>query len=351
MSDSEARKRLQIGGQAVIEGVMMRSPTHIATAVRTPAGAIVVKREPFSSVVRRHRILNVPIVRGAIAFVETFVVAMKALSYSASQATVEPEGSGGAGASAKGGAGASASAESGAGDLAAAGGPGDGTRGGAGGGASRSAKPESGLSSWQMGVTIAAAFILGFVVFFYIPLVLTGLFGFKHGIAFNLVDGLFRLAFLVLYIFLITRWKEMRRIFEYHGAEHKTISAFETEGRVTAENAQRYATLHPRCSTSFLLLVVVVSVVVFIFLGKPDNLVDRLIRFAFIPVIGGVAYEVLKLSAKPSLNRYFAVLVWPGLLLQKLTTKEPSADQIEVAIAALNACLGDKTLETEPPVL
>jgi uncharacterized protein YqhQ len=330
MSDTEARKRLQLGGQAVIEGVMMRSPTHIATAVRTPAGSIVVKREPFSSIVRRYRVLNVPIVRGAIAFVETFVIAIRAISYSASQATMEP---------------AAPASEAGAG-AEAGGGAGTNARAGTGGGA----KSDSGISSWQMAVTIAAAFIIGFAVFFYLPLILTGLFGFRHGVAFNLVDGLFRLAFLVLYIFLITRWREMRRIFEYHGAEHKAIFAFEEEGEANAENVRRYATLHPRCSTSFLLLVVVVSVVVFMFLGKPETIGDRLVRFAFIPVIGGVAYELLKLSAKPAVRRYVAVLVWPGLFLQKLTTKEPSPDQIEVAIVALNACIGDKTLETEPPV-
>jgi uncharacterized protein YqhQ len=325
MSDKEARKRLQLGGQAVIEGVMMRSPTHIATAVRAPDGGIVVKREPFSSVIKRHRALNIPIVRGAIIFVETFVVAIKALSYSASQATVEP----------------SAAGQS----------PAQGTETGEGGPGRPKTTSGGGISSWQIAITIAAAFVLGFAVFFYIPLMLTGLFGFTHGLAFNLVDGLFRLSFLVLYIFLITRWKEMRRIFQYHGAEHKAIFAFEEEGRATPENVQRYATLHPRCSTSFLLLVVLVSVIIFIFLGKPETVGDRVVRFAFIPVIGGVAYEILRLSARPAVRRYVAVIVWPGLFLQRLTTKEPSSDQLEVAIAALNACIGDKTLETEPPVL
>ena len=319
MSEMEARKRLQLGGQAVIEGVMMRSPTHIATAVRTPMGSIVIKREPFSSLIKRHRILNIPIIRGAIAFVETFVVAIKALSYSASQATVDES--------------AEAAAE------------------GAGSGGAAVKKPESGISAWQMGVTMAAAFILGFVIFFYIPLVLTGLFHITTGILFNLVDGLFRLTFLILYIWLITRWKEMRRIFEYHGAEHKAIFAYEEEGKATMENARRYATLHPRCSTSFLLLVVFVSVVVFIFLGRPVTIVDRLIRFAFIPVIGGIAYELLKLSGRRGVRRIIAPLVWPGLFLQRLTTREPFPDQVEVAIAALNAVVGDKTLETEPPVL
>lgn len=304
MSDCEARKRLQVGGQAVIEGVMMRSPTRIATAVRTPNG-IVVRQEPFTSLVRRHRILNIPIVRGAISFVETFVVAIKALSYSAEMAgTEDPKGPAPAG-------------------------PASGPKGG-------------GLSVFSIVVTIGAAFLLGFAVFFYLPLLLTELTGLRQGVLFNLVDGVIRLAFLVLYIVLITRWKEMRRIFEYHGAEHKAISAFEAEGKATVANAAAYPTLHPRCSTSFLLLVVVVSVVVFIFLGRPDSVGEKLLRFSFIPVIGGISFELLKLSARPKARRWFAPLVWPGLALQRLTTKEPSPDQVEVAIAALDACLAEK---------
>ncbi len=294
MSDAQERKRLQIGGQAVIEGVMMRSPTRIATAVRGPEG-IVVRDEPFTSLVRRHRMLNVPIVRGAVAFVETFVVAIKALSYSAEAATAEP-------------------------------------------GASRG----KGISTLSIALTIAAAFLLGFGVFFYLPLVLTELTGLRDGVLFNLVDGVIRLAFLVLYIVLITRWKEMRRIFEYHGAEHKTIAAFEEHGVATVENTRVYPTMHARCSTSFLLLVVVVSVLVFITLGRPDTIGEKLLRFAFIPVIGGISYELLKFSARPRARRYFAPLVWPGLALQRLTTKQPSDDQVEVAIAALNACLVEK---------
>ncbi len=315
MSEKDTRKRLQVGGQAVIEGVMMRSPDCIATAVRTSEGAIVVQREPFRSLVRRYRPLNVPVIRGAIAFVETFVIAIKALSFSAEKATEEPPGKEGA-------AGAAASA------------PVD------------AKKARAGLSIVSIALTMVAAFALGFGLFFYLPLLLTELTGLTQGVLFNLVDGVIRLVFLVMYIVLITRWKEMRRIFEYHGAEHKTISAFEEEGRATLENVRAYSTLHARCSTSFLLLVVVVSIVVFMILGRPQGVGDKLIRFAFIPVIGGVSYELLKLSANPVARRFMAPLVWPGLFLQRLTTKEPSSDQIEVAIAALDACLCDKIVES-----
>jgi uncharacterized protein YqhQ len=315
MSEKDTRKRLQVGGQAVIEGVMMRSPTCIATAVRTSGGAIVVQKEPFKSLVRRYRPLNIPVIRGAIAFVETFVIAIKALSFSAEKATEELPGK-----EVAGGAAAAASADA--------------------------KKVRKGLSIAHIAITIVAAFALGFGLFFYLPLFLTELTGLTHGVLFNLVDGVIRLVFLVMYIVLITRWKEMRRIFEYHGAEHKTISAFEEEGRATPENVRAYSTLHTRCSTSFLLLVVVVSIVVFMILGRPDSVGDKIVRFAFIPIIGGVSYELLKLSANPVARRYMAPLVWPGLYLQRLTTKEPSSDQIEVAIAALDACLGDKIVES-----
>jgi uncharacterized protein YqhQ len=315
MSEKDTRKRLQVGGQAVIEGVMMRSPTCIATAVRTSGGAIVVQKEPFKSLVRRYRPLSIPVIRGAIAFVETFVIAIKALSFSAEKATEELPGK-----EVAGGAAAAASADA--------------------------KKVRKGLSIAHIAITIVAAFALGFGLFFYLPLFLTELTGLTHGVLFNLVDGVIRLVFLVMYIVLITRWKEMRRIFEYHGAEHKTISAFEEEGRATPENVRAYSTLHTRCSTSFLLLVVVVSIVVFMILGRPDSVGDKIVRFAFIPIIGGVSYELLKLSANPVARRYMAPLVWPGLYLQRLTTKEPSSDQIEVAIAALDACLGDKIVES-----
>ncbi len=298
MSGQHNRTHLHVGGQAVIEGVMMRSPTRLATAVRTPDGEIVVKAEPFVSLTKRHRLLNIPIVRGAIVLIETFTVAVKALSFSAEQATAEEE------------------------------------------------KKKGGNSNFHMALTVLAALAIGFGLFFYLPLKLTEWMGFQNDLLFNLIDGLIRLVFIFLYIFLITRWKEMQRIFEYHGAEHKTIYAFEAEGDVSPEAAMRYSRLHPRCSTSFLLIVVIVGLVLFIMLGRPEGVADRLIRFSFIPVIAGLSYEVLKLSTRPSVQKYLGFVFWPGLMLQRLTTREPSPDQIEVAITALNASLEDKLLES-----
>ncbi|MBN2070714.1 MAG: DUF1385 domain-containing protein [Candidatus Krumholzibacteriota bacterium] len=300
MPARERSENLHVGGQAVIEGVMMRSPRGLATAVRVPDGRIVIKAENFISLTKRNRILALPVIRGAVMMIETLSVAIKALSFSADQAVAEDE-----------------------------------------------KKKEGGksLSTFQMVMVVAGAFALGFLVFFYIPLLITEAFGFKSGFFFNLVDGILRLLFVFLYIVLISRWKDMRRVFEYHGAEHKTIFAFEDDPDVTCEKAAARSRLHPRCSTSFLLIIVIVSVLVFVFLGRPENIADRLVRFSLIPVIAGISYELLKLSARPGIDRKIGFLFWPGLFLQRFTTKEPSADQIEVAIAALNACLDDKLLE------
>jgi uncharacterized protein YqhQ len=161
------------------------------------------------------------------------------------------------------------------------------------------------------------------------------------------VDGAFR-CHLPLYLFAIA-WKEMKRVFQYHGAEHKTIYAFENGQDLTVANARPYTTLHPRCGTSFLLVVMLVSIFVFALLGKPDTWGDRLLRFAMIPVIGGIAFEFIRLSAKEKFARFMRPAIWPGLTLQKVTTSEPSDDMLEVAIAALVACLDYQNVRLEIP--
>jgi uncharacterized protein YqhQ len=300
MPDCGGEKRLQVGGQAVIEGVMMRSPSGIATAVRTQSGRIVVRTEPFVSLTRKSKFFGLPVIRGGVALIETFIVAMKALAFSADESISEDEDK----------------------------------------------EKKSGGVSWQMVLAMVGAVVLGLALFFYVPLLLTDLFGIESGILFNLVDGLFRLVIIFLYIYTITRWKDMQRIFEYHGAEHKAIFTYEEGVEVTPENAINHPRLHPRCSTSFLLIVVLVSVIVFIFTGRPDNIGQRVFRLAMIPLIGGLSYEVLRASAKPKFRRFFGFVYWHGMMMQKLTTREPSVDQIEVAIAALNASLADNLLES-----
>jgi len=300
-----AKNSISVGGQAVIEGVMMRSPTHYATAVRTPQGRIVIQKNKFVGLTRRVKLLNIPIIRGAINLVETLWIGIQSLSYSASQAMEEED--------------------------------------------KKKGKKGSFASSLSILGSIVFALGMGFLLFFLIPLWLTELLNIEGGIAFNVVDGVFRLAIFLAYIFLIARWKEMRRIFQYHGAEHKTIYAFENGEDLTTENARAYTTLHPRCGTSFLLVVMLVSVVVFAFLGKPQSWNDRLLRFAMIPLIGGVSFEFIKLSAKERYARFFKFATWPGLALQRVTTREPSDDMIEVAIAALDASLDYQSVKLDLP--
>jgi uncharacterized protein YqhQ len=205
------------------------------------------------------------------------------------------------------------------------------------------------LSNLAILGSVVFALTAGFALFFYLPLFLTELTGVEGSIAFNLIDGVFRLVIFLGYLLAIARWKEMRRVFQYHGAEHKTIYAFENGQDLTVENARPYTTLHPRCGTSFLLVVMLVSIFVFALLGRPDTWGDRLLRFAMIPVIGGISFEFIRLSANEKLARFLRPAMWPGLTLQKVTTAEPSDDMLEVAIAALVACLDYQNVKLEIP--
>jgi uncharacterized protein YqhQ len=300
-----SENRSSIGGQAVIEGVMMRSPTQYATAVRTPQGRIVIQKTPFTSVVRRCKILNIPVLRGALALVETLYIGVQSLTFSAAQAVDEEE-------------------------------------------SSKKKKGKLGTSVALVG-SVLIALALGLLIFFYIPLLLTEVLGIKNGIVFNLVDGGFRMTVFLLYIFAISRWKEMRRVFQYHGAEHMTIYAFESGEELTAENARKHSTFHPRCGTSFLIVVMLVSILVFVFLGRPETIGDRLLRFALIPLIAGISFEFIKLSAKRGFANWFKPAIWPGLALQRITTKPPTDDMLEVAIAALDACLDRRAVKLQLP--
>ncbi|MDP6419257.1 MAG: DUF1385 domain-containing protein [Candidatus Krumholzibacteria bacterium] len=295
-----SRESYAVGGQAVIEGVMMRAKDYIACAVRSPEGEVVLKKEPFRSFLVRFRLHKIPILRGGIGLIESMIVGMRMLTYSAEVAMPEEEKKEG----------------------------------------------RAWLDRLWMILTLIFAFVAGLGLFFYIPLILTDLVpGTESSLAFNLVDGLFRLLIFLAYIWVISLWKDMRRVFQYHGAEHKTINAFEAGEKLSPEVIQSYSRLHPRCGTSFLLLVMLVSILVFLFLGRPETIGDRLIRLAFIPLIGGISYELIKLSAKGSWKYWLAPLVYPGLGLQLMTTKEPDLDQCEVALCSLAACLPPDELE------
>lgn len=324
--------KINYGGQAVIEGVMMRGPTLVATAVRLPNGEISVQRRDFVSASRRHRILRLPVVRGGLTLIESLTLGIRALNYSASVAieTVDDGADGPA-------------PDTGGGPP---------TEGGPREAASRDSAREpdadegpASQSDWRTKAaltgTMVLAFALGIVVFFWIPMVLSDLvtrvMGSESGILFNAIDGVIRVTFFLVYLWAISRWKEMRRVFEYHGAEHRVIFTEEAGEELTPENARRHTTRHPRCGTSFLLIVMVVSILVFMVFGKPPTVGLRLARLLLIPVIAGVSYEIMKLSARKAHQAWARTLSAPGVWLQKITTKEPSDDQVRVAIAALEA--------------
>jgi uncharacterized protein YqhQ len=288
-------KDLAMGGQAVIEGVMMKAPARIVTSVRRPTGEIVSRVEPFNSVTKRYRILGVPVLRGGVLLFEQLWHGIRSLTYSAEVAS--------------------------------------GTEG--------EAKEDRGWkSSLWAGLTVVVALALGLALFFYLPLLVAGWTGVKGSVAFNIVDGAVRLVIFFAYLALLNTWKDMRRVFEYHGAEHKSIHAYEHGETLDVENVKKYTTRHPRCGTSFLLIVMVVSIVVFIFMGRPESVRQRLVRLLVVPLIAGVSYEITKLAAKYRAGLVMRIVTAPGLALQRFTTREPSADQIEVALDALKRAVG-----------
>lgn len=281
-------KKITIGGQAVIEGVMMRGPELTATAVRTPEGKIELSSRPVNSISDRYPILKKPLLRGCVSLIESLVIGIRSLGYSAQMAGEEEEQ----------------------------------------------------LSDRELAGTIAFAFVLAAVLFIAIP---TGAAKLFHSITedpvfLNLMEGLLRLFIFIAYIVGISRMKDIQRVFQYHGAEHKTIACFEAGEALTVENAMKHTRFHKRCGTSFLLIVMLVSIFVFAFLGWP-SLIERIVsRIVLLPVVAGISYEIIRFSANSD-NCLLGWAVKPGLWLQRLTTREPEPDMLEVAIESAKAVL------------
>ncbi len=283
-----------VGGQAVIEGVMMKSPGNWTVAVRDQAGTIHLKEERLAPL---PRFLKYPLIRGVVALFHALALGIKAIEFSASKAYNEEE-------------------------------------------------EEAPLSKLAIAATIGFSVLLAVGLFILLPLYATKLLGLLfHGVSrssflFNFTDGVIRVAIFLCYVILIGVWKEMARIFMYHGAEHKTIHAYEAGMELTVENVKKYSPLHPRCGTSFLMIVMVLSILVFSFIpqGWPF-LYKFLARLVLIPFIAGSSFELLKFSAKMEDRPLMRLMIQPGLLLQRLTTREPDDAQIEVAISALSAVL------------
>lgn len=294
-------EKLNIGGQAVLEGVMMRSPHGFTVAVRKggkPGADIVVLRETLRPLGERFPLFKKRIIRGSAALFEAMWLGVRALNFSANEAMEDEDGK----------------------------------------------KEEIGPLALAGTMVLAIAFALG--LFLALPLLLTNLLGMKYGIvgnsslAFNLTDGVLRVALFLGYVSGISFMKDIRRVFEYHGAEHKAIAAYEAGIDLTVENAKRYSCIHPRCGTSFLLAVVALSIVVFSLIpGAWPLWAKAASRVVLLPVIAGLSYEFIKYTAKKRGHPLIELVIQPGLWLQRLTTREPSGDQIEVAIRALNEAL------------
>lgn len=275
-----------MGGQAVIEGVMMRGPKIMATAVRDMAGNIIIDKKEPTSIMEKFPLLKKPFLRGCVALYESLVLGMRALAFSAKTAGEE----------------------------------------------------EDELSDKEIAATMLFSTVLAVGLFLALPT-----YGAKlilqitdSPVYLNIVEGMIRLLLFFLYIWGISRTKDIQRVFQYHGAEHKTIHTYESNEPLTVENVQRHSRLHPRCGTNFLLIVMIVSIFVFAFLGWPSLWERILSRVLLMPVVAGIAYEIIRLAGRSD-NEVVKKIIAPGLWLQNLTTREPAPDQIEVAIAALEA--------------
>ena len=306
----QAQRDLPVGGQAVLEGVMMRGVSTWAVAVRKPTdeqletgqldptegaqGEIAVTTEPLVSYAKEHRWARLPVLRGMVALYESMAIGFKALGISAN-AQLPPDEQG--------------------------------------------EDQEIGGGAWAGTIAFALLFAIG--LFFLLPAFATNLFkdSIPNSFVFVVIEKLVRISVFLAYIWLISRMRDLQRVFEYHGAEHKTISCYEAGLDLKPENAQRFSRLHPRCGTSFLLIVMIVAIFVFAPLGKLDWQWLLVSRVVGIPIVAGLAFEVIKWFGRNRTKRWAQILMWPGLQLQRLTTREPDLKQLAVAIAALEAVL------------
>jgi uncharacterized protein YqhQ len=297
---------VHVGGQAVIEGVMMRAPKSLAIALRRPNGEILIKDDRWHSLSERWSFLKWPFVRGSLVILEAMINGMQALMFSANQALEEQDES---------------------------------------------------LGDWALFFTIFLGLGAGVVLFVVLPHVISGLIGRLFGVRlgvehllFHLIDGALKIMIFLGYVWLISLSKEIRRIFEYHGAEHKSVYAYEAGEALIVKNARKFSTLHPRCGTAFILVVLVISIfffsIVFPFMPTLDNvpgvinqIIAIVMKVLFMFPIAGLAYEVIKFSSRNMDRSLIRLAILPGLWMQKLTTREPSDDQLEVALAALKRAL------------
>jgi uncharacterized protein YqhQ len=338
---------LLVGGQALLEGVMMRAPGAYGIAVRRPDGTLALQRGKVASLARRYPVFKLPLLRGIAVLFQSLAIGIRALNFSAEQAVAaaaaaEPPPGSEPGQRPVPTAPAGPTAR-----PAPAPGPPD--------AGARAATPTPDRSSWAIAGSMAVGLGLGAVVFLLLPLWLTQLserhlFGPLSGLGFNLLDGGLRALFFLAYLFGISRLREIHRVFMYHGAEHKVVFNYERRLPLTVANARAQSRLHPRCGTSFLLFVLLVSILVFALIPKTAPFLVKFGgRLVLVPAIAGLSYELLRLTARRRAAPLFAALVFPGLMLQKITTQEPTDDMLEVAIVALEEALREDGLLPEAP--
>ncbi|MBU5676571.1 DUF1385 domain-containing protein [Alkaliphilus sp. MSJ-5] len=299
-------KPTSIGGQALIEGVMMKGPKDVAIAVRTPDNQITVKKEPVTGIVEKYKLNKVPFLRGGIALIDSMILGVRSLNYAADIAMPEEETS------------------------------------------EKSSKLEGflerifkdKLNDVLIYFSVFVALLISVVTFVLGPTLLTG--ALKNVITttlgLNLIEGILRLSLFVGYIAIISKMEDIKRVFQYHGAEHKTIYCYENGEDLTVENVRKYSTLHPRCGTSFLFIVMMVSMIFFSIIGWSDPITRVVSRLILLPVVAGISYEIIRIAGK-SQSALMSIVSYPGMMMQKLTTIEPDDGQIEVAIEALKNVL------------
>lgn len=285
----EPKEQLGIGGQAVIEGVMMRSRNYWAVAVRGPQDKIIVKDKRINSLANRYKIFKKPVFRGVLALIENLTIGLEALNISASISIGEDE---------------------------------------------------QALSAFQLSVFFAFAFVLAIGLFVGVPFYLTKLTRslIENRMVFTLVEGLIRISIFVGYIYLMSLLKDIRRVFSYHGAEHKVVNNFESEKPLSVENSKLFSTIHQRCGTNFVLIVFIVAIIVFSLLPTSSFLFRAGGKILLAPIIAGIAYEIIRGASKTQ-NKLVKAAIFPGLLLQKITTRKPDDGQLKVAMAALKRVL------------
>lgn len=309
MKKSCALHKTSIGGQALMEGVMMRGPKEYAMAVRKPDGEIIVEKRPVASVLQKSKILKLPIIRGCISFFESMITGVKALMFSAEFFDVEGE-----------------------------------------------EESQSKFDKWldeKFGdkikdiviyVSVILSLVFSVALFFLLPNFITELIAKLTSIDVDgtfrtVIEGIVRMAIFLSYILLVSQMKDIKRVFMYHGAEHKTIATYENGDELTVENARKNPRLHPRCGTSFLIFVMIISVIVFMLIPKGLTWYNRaLFKILLLPVVAGISYEIIKFAGRHE-NWFTKIISKPGMWLQYITTREPDDSQLEVAIASMKAVL------------